>query len=102
MQKGLLATGFAAGLLIALMDSAPRWDDSGLTAGALALSGGLLTLLGYRRPWLMALVIGIWIPLRSAYLFHDFRTLLVLVFPLLGAYAGWLIGLQLRKVSQEA
>lgn len=87
------------GLLVAFVDSQPGWDDTGITAGTLLLSSGLLALLGYRRPWLMALAVGIWIPLRSIYVFHDVRMLLVLLFPLVGAYVGWLIGLGIRKTT---
>jgi hypothetical protein len=72
-------------------------DDTGMVAGGLLLAGGLLTLLGCRRPWLVGLVVGIWIPLHAIYLGHDFRMLLVLLFPLLGAYAGWLVRLGITK-----
>jgi hypothetical protein len=58
----LLAAAIAMGLAIAWVDSRPHWDDTGITAGSLLLSAGLLGLMGPRRPWLWALGIGIWIP----------------------------------------
>ncbi len=89
MQKILLVIGLLTGLFLAYLDALPRWDDAGLLAGGLLLSGGLLALLGYRRPWLLAPAIGLWIPLHDIYLTHDFRMLIVLLFPLVGAYTGW-------------
>ena len=90
-QAVLLGIGAVTGVLLAYVDSLPTWDDSGIIAGSLILVVGLLTLLGCRRPWLAGLVVGIWIPLRALYLGHDYRMLAVLLFPLVGAYAGWLV-----------
>ena len=89
MQALLLTAGLVAGLALAYVDSLPKWDDTGLLVGALLLVSALLTLLGQRRPWLLALAVGLWIPLHNMYISHDPRMLLVLVFPLGGAYAGW-------------
>jgi len=96
-QVMLLGCGVLAGILLAYVDSLPSWDDTGVLAGALVVTSGLLTLLGCRRPWLVALVVGIWIPLRVTYLSHDLRMLVVLLFPLIGAYAGWLVRLGISK-----
>lgn len=104
LQKALLITAVLFGLFIVYVDSRPTWDDTGITAGALLLSSGLLTLLGYRRPWLIALAVGLWIPLRAIVLTpgHDFRMLIVLIFPLVGAYAGWAVRLGIRKTFHPA
>ncbi len=85
----MLAVGLASGLAIAYVDSLPRWDDSGLLAGGLLVASTLLTGLGYRRPWLMALAVGSWLPLHNFLLSFDPRMFLVLVFPFAGAYTGW-------------
>src|ERR1051325_1734930 len=97
MQSVLLAVALLAGLFSAYVDSRPTWDDTGILAGGLLLFSGLLTLLGYRKPWLIALAVGIWIPLHDIYLSHDFRLLLILLIPLIGAYSGWLVRLGIRK-----
>lgn len=97
MQNLLLSLAMVSGLFCAYVDALPRWDDSGILAGCLLLVSGLLTLLGYRRPWLIALAVGLWIPLHDIYLTHDFKMLLVLLFPLVGAYAGWAVRLGIRK-----
>ena len=102
LQKILLVLGVLAGVFLAYVDALPKWDDTGILAGGLLLVSGLLTLLGYRRPWLLALAIGLWIPLHDIYLTHDFRMLLVLIFPFSGAYLGWAVHLGLRKMLHPA
>lgn len=102
MQNILLAVAVLAGLFSAYVDSRPTWDDTGIIAGGLLLISGLLTLLGHRKPWLIALAVGIWIPLHDIYLTHDLRMLLVLLFPLVGAYGGWLVRLGIRKTLHPA
>ena len=102
MQNVLLAVAVLAGLFSAYVDSRPTWDDTGILAGGLLLISGLLTLLGHRKPWLIALAVGIWIPLHDIYLSHDLRMLLVLLFPLVGAYGGWLVRLGIRKTLHPA
>ena len=102
MQNVLLAVAVLAGLFSAYVDSRPTWDDTGILAGGLLIIGGLLTLLGHRKPWLIALAVGIWIPLHDIYLSHDFRLLLVLLFPLVGAYGGWLVRQGIRKTLHPA
>jgi hypothetical protein len=102
MQNILLAVAVLAGLFSAYVDSRPTWDDTGILAGGLLLISGLLTLLGHRKPWLIALAVGIWIPLHDIYLSHDLRMLLVLLFPLVGAYGGWLVRLGIRKTLHPA
>jgi hypothetical protein len=102
MQNILLAVAVLAGLFSAYVDSRPTWDDTGILAGGLLLISGLLTLFGHRKPWLIALAIGIWIPLHDIYVSHDLRMLLVLLFPLVGAYGGWLVRLGIRKTLHPA
>lgn len=104
MQKLLLALAVLTGLFIAYVDSRPTWDDTGITAGAILLSSGLLTLLGYRRPWLIALAIGLWLPIYEIYLAQNFSLPNLIFFPLvilfiasIGAYGGWLVNLGIRK-----
>jgi hypothetical protein len=79
------------GLAIAYMDSRPRFDDAGITAGLMLISAGLLGLIAPQRPWLWALAIGIWIPAHAIARHHTLGSLamlIVLLFPLAGAYAG--------------
>ena len=102
MQNILLAVAVLAGLFSAYIDSRPTWDDTGLLVIGMIFVSGLLTLLGHRRPWLIALAIGIWIPARQIFLTHDFRLLVILLIPFIGAYGGWLVRLGYRKVFHPA
>jgi len=109
MQKLLLALAVLMGFLIAYVDSRPTWDDTGITAGMMLLSSGLLTLLGYRRPWVIALAVGLWTPFYEMYLSGNFRLPGVILFPLLillitsmGAYTGWAVRLGIRKTLNLA
>ncbi len=102
VQTILVAIAVLAGLFSAYVDSRPNWDDTGVLAGGLLLISGLLTLIGHRKPWLIALAVGIWIPLHDIYLSHDLRMLFVLLIPLVGAYGGWLVRLGIRKTFHPA
>jgi hypothetical protein len=102
MQNLLLTVALLAGLFSAYVDALPKWDDTGILAGGLLLVSGLLTLLGHRRPWLIALAVGLWIPLHDIYLTHNMSMLLVLLFPFVGAYAGWAVRLGIRKTLNLA
>ena len=102
MQKILLAIGLSAGLLLAYVDSLPNWDDTGILVGMLLLTSGLLALLGYRRPWLLALAVGLWIPLHDVFVLRDVRIFVVLLISFVGAYAGWAVHTALRKTLHPA
>ena len=101
-QTILLVIALLAGWFAAYADSRPTWDDTGVLARGLLPASGLLTLLGYRRLWLIALAVCVWIPLLDIRPSHDFRMLFVLLIPLVGAYGGWLVRLGLRKSLDTA
>jgi len=102
MQSLLLGIAVLAGLFSLYIDTRPTWDDTGILVGGLLLVSGLLTLLGHRRPWLIALAVGIWIPVFETFKTHDFMMLVVLLIPLIGAYGGWLVRLGIRKTFHPA
>ena len=102
MNKILLVVAILCGIFLAYMDSSPGWDDTGITVIGLLTSAGLITLLGHPRPWLIAFAVGLWIPLRYIYMNHDLTMVFVLLFPLVGAYAGWAIRLGVRKTMHLA
>ncbi|MGA8108985.1 MAG: hypothetical protein WB974_06100 [Acidobacteriaceae bacterium] len=79
----------------------------GITAGLLLLSAGFLGLLGPRRPWLWALGIGVWIPLRMVVhapsMGNVLGGLVILAFPMAGAFAGMAVrGLAVRAGALRA
>ncbi len=105
----LLVAAIMIGLAIAWVDSRPHWDDSGITAGCLLLSAGALGVVGPRRPWLWALAIGIWIPLyliARQVASHTITPgsasyLMILAFPMAGAYAGMAVRRMIAHSSQH-
>jgi hypothetical protein len=102
MQNLLLGLAVLAGMFSVYVDSRPAWDDTGLLVGGLLFASGLLTLLGHRRPWLIALAIGIWIPVYEIFKSHDLMMLVILLIPVIGAYGGWLVRLGIRKTFHPA
>lgn len=96
MIKILLPVAIGAGLLIAYVDSRPRWDDAGITALAIIASCGILGALSPGRPWLWALAVGAWLPLYYIATTRNFGSLVALGFAFVGAYAG----MGLRRASK--
>ena len=86
--KPLIPLALILGLLIALVDSSPGWDDTGVTAAAVFVCCGLLGALHPARPWLWALAVGAWIPALGIVQDWNYASLLALVLALSGAYAG--------------
>lgn len=102
MQIFLLAVATISGLFFAWVDSQPTWDDTGVLAGAILLTCGAIGLLGGKRPWLAALLVGGWIPLRGLLVTHNSGSVLALVFALAGAYGGWALRAGVRKALHPA
>lgn len=78
-----------AGLLIALADSRPGWDSTGVTAGALMLAGGGAAYVGRERPWLWALLVGLPTPVIEIVADGATGSLLALAFAGIGTAIGW-------------
>ena len=80
-----------AGVAIALIDSSPRWDDTGVTAGLLALTAAATAGISGRRPWLWALFVGAWVPAIELTRGGQVASLTALAFSAAGAAAGYLV-----------
>ena len=75
-----------AGVAIAWIDTRPRWDDTGVTAGAILVAAALGGLLGL-RPWLAAILVVA--PLLIAELGSaDIGLLVAPLVAFVGAYGG--------------
>jgi hypothetical protein len=86
-----MAIALVAGIAIGYVDSRPGWDDTGITAISLLLAGGVAAFVVGRRPWLVALAAGIWVPLFELPYLASGGPLTALVFAGIGAAIGWLI-----------
>jgi hypothetical protein len=82
------ALTLGAGVVIAWVDTRPHWNDTGITAGAIAIVAAIGSLARV-PPWLAAaLVAG---PVLVAELSGGIGVLLAIPFALAGAYAGALV-----------
>ena len=75
-----------AGVAIAWMDTRPRWDDAGITAGCVALTAALASASG-ARPWLVVLFVAG--PVVIAEIAGGFGVLFAVVMAVFGAAVGW-------------
>jgi hypothetical protein len=91
MQKILIGIAAMAGLFSLFVDTRPNWDDTGVLAFGILLVCGLLALIGFQRPWLLALVVGAWIPLHGILVTHNYGSIIALIIAFIGAYAGWVV-----------
>jgi hypothetical protein len=87
-ERLLLPLSAAGGIAVAWIDSRPHWDDTGVTVGLLVLLAAACGMRAPRRAWRWGLAVGIWIPLHAIVARGDFLMLIVLAFPLAGAWAG--------------
>jgi len=103
MRTWLLAIiATALGVVIAAVDSGASWDDTGITAGAVLVSAFIISTVACRRPWLWALLVGIWVPAIAIMNDGNGAAFLALVFALVGAYAGHAVSRVWRRPAAAA
>ncbi|MEZ0239507.1 MAG: hypothetical protein ACAH65_01800 [Chloroflexota bacterium] len=85
------------GIGIALMDSSPGFDDTGITAVGLLAVAALAAALDGRRPLLWAIAAGAWIPLFEIPAARSSAPFAALVFAGIGATVGHLVGRALES-----
>jgi len=81
----------AAGIGIALIDSSPGWDSTGITAGALFVSAAVFAGVARDRPWLWALLVGVPTPILDIIWTGNTGSVLALGFAAAGAATGWAV-----------
>jgi hypothetical protein len=85
----LAALAAAAGLAIAILDSRPGWDDTAISAVLLVVAAFVVTAVAGHRPWLWALLVGVWTPLLEIPTTGATGSLLALAIASVGAFAGY-------------
>lgn len=88
-----------AGMAIAYVDTRPRFDDTGVIVAAVTLLSAVAALLGRRRPWLWALLSGLWVPLLEISGGGQPESLVALLFAGLGAAAGYALAAAVTQAS---
>jgi hypothetical protein len=83
--------GNLLGFFIGWIDSRPNWDDTGITVLALLAASFISILAARRKPWIIAILVGIWVPLFNLSLQFNFGSLIAFVPAFAGAYLGILI-----------
>ena len=89
-----------AGLAIAVLDSRPGWDDTGITAVLLVAAAFASTVLAGRRPWLWAVLVGGWIPMLEIPSSGQPGSAVALLFSAAGALAGYALARLAREPSR--
>jgi hypothetical protein len=84
----LLLGALALGLVVALVDLSPGWDDTGVSAAAVFVVAAVFGAARPSRAWLWALAVGLWIPVLGIVVRGNAAALIALVPALLGALAG--------------
>ncbi len=85
----VLVIGILLGVSIAYIDTRPHWDDAGITVGMILISAFICGFLSPQRTWLIALAVGIWIPLFNIISAGNFGSLLALIPAFIGAILGY-------------
>lgn len=84
----MLPIALLLGLVMAIIDNQPDWDDTGVSAFAIVCVTGLMSLFEPTRPWLWAAAIGGWFPLIAISLHGNYGAVLALLIAFGAAYAG--------------
>jgi len=79
------------GITIAWIDSSPNWDDTGVSVFMVLVASFVCGYLAGYRPWLIALLVSIWVPMLSILTTQNYGSFLALIPGVLGAYAGHLV-----------
>jgi hypothetical protein len=75
---------------IAYLDSRPGYDDTGVTAVALIALAAVAAAIAGTRPWLWAILVGVWTPVLEIPAGGSTGSLLALAFAGAGAGVGFL------------
>jgi hypothetical protein len=92
-----LTIGVALGLSIAYIDTRPHWDDAGISVAMILIASFVCGTLSNQKSWLIALSVGIWIPLFNIISTNNYSSFIALAPAFVGAYAGFFVRKVLTK-----
>lgn len=95
----LSVVALATGLAIGYLDSSPGWDDTGITAGLLALAAAFVAAADGGRPWLWAALVGLPLVIIEVPQTGSAAPIAALLFAAVGASIG-LVGRRALGVGQ--
>lgn len=101
MRNWLIVVAILIGWGITWLDSSPTWEGTKFTALLIVLSTGVLGFLLPKRPWLVALAVGIWIPLVGVFIRHNFGGVLALVVAFIGAFTGYALRIIRTRMNEQ-
>lgn len=84
-----LLLAIISGIGIAYIDTRPRWDDTGISVLMILIASFMCSCISSQKTWLIALAVGIWIPLFNIALNHNYGSLIGLIPAFIGAYTGY-------------
>jgi hypothetical protein len=97
----VLAAALAAGVYLTGVDA--RTDDTGVLAGAIGLTAGVLSAIRPRAAVIVGALVGLPIPVVNAARFENWLpSVAALGFALAGAFAGAYVGIIVRRTVQRA
>ena len=92
MKKSFILSVILAtilGIVIAWIDSSPNWDDTGVTVFMVLVAAFVCGFTASQKPWLIALLVSIWIPLVGIILSQNAGGILAIVPAFAGSFAGY-------------
>jgi uncharacterized membrane protein (UPF0136 family) len=87
------------GSAIGYVDSRTTWDDAGITAAALVVTAGLVSVFRPRVWWSIGIVVGLPVVIFNVSLHRNWGASMALVFSVVAAAIGGLIG-RARKADR--
>lgn len=81
--------GIILGTSIAYIDTRPHWNDDGMSVLMILVVSFICGCISSQKTWLIALAVGIWIPLFNIVLDYNYGSFIALIPAFIGAYIGY-------------
>ena len=85
-----IIVAISGGIFIGRIDTSPRWDDTPLTVFSLMLVSAAATFIARRKPWLIAILVAVWVPLLNVVKYGNWASTFAFLPSLISAYLTFL------------